>query len=109
VPHKIGLARCVERILPFRVAADGRNVIAAARDPVRVQILGEPSHAKPGRMEAVRLDFEEPSTIQAAAREAVRVAGDAGLAGLVNMAGIIVEGPLEGLPVQAVTSVLNFT
>jgi NAD(P)-dependent dehydrogenase (short-subunit alcohol dehydrogenase family) len=84
-----------------RLAAGGRNVIAAARDPIRVQILDQPSHAKPGRVEAVRLDFEEPATILGMAREAIRIAGDAGLAGLVNMAGIIIEGPLEGLPVQA--------
>jgi NAD(P)-dependent dehydrogenase (short-subunit alcohol dehydrogenase family) len=92
-----GATAGIGKALVARLAAGGRNVIAAARDPVRVQILGEP----PGRVEAVRLDFEEPSTIQAVAREAIRIVGDAGVAGLVNMAGIIVDGPLEGLPVQA--------
>jgi NAD(P)-dependent dehydrogenase (short-subunit alcohol dehydrogenase family) len=82
--------------LVARLSAGGRNVIAAVRDPARVRISG-----KPGRVEAVRLDFEEPSTVPTAAREALRIVGDAGLSGLVNMAGIIVEGPLEGVPVQA--------
>jgi NAD(P)-dependent dehydrogenase (short-subunit alcohol dehydrogenase family) len=96
-----GATAGIGKALVERLAAGGRNVIAAARDPIRVQILDQPSHAKPGRVEAVRLDFEEPATIQGMTREAIRIAGDAGLAGLVNMAGIIIEGPLEGLPVQA--------
>jgi NAD(P)-dependent dehydrogenase (short-subunit alcohol dehydrogenase family) len=96
-----GATAGIGKALVERLAAGGRDVIAAARDPARVQILGDPSHVKPGRVEAVRLDFEEPSTVQSAASEAERIASDAGLAGLVNMAGIIVQGPLEGLPVQA--------
>ena len=55
----------------------------------------------PGRVEAVRLDFDQASTVEAVARDSARIAGAAGLAGLVNMAGIIVEGPLEAIPAQA--------
>jgi NAD(P)-dependent dehydrogenase (short-subunit alcohol dehydrogenase family) len=90
----------IGKALVARLAAGGHNVIAAARDPIRVQILDQPSHAKPGRVEPARLDFEEPATIKAVAREAIRIARDASLVGLVNMAGIIVEGPLESLPVH---------
>jgi len=82
--------------LVARLAAQGSNVIAAARDPARVRI---PNGR--GRVEAVRLDLTEPSTVEAAARDVARIVGDAGLKGLVNMAGIIVEGPLEGLPASA--------
>jgi NAD(P)-dependent dehydrogenase (short-subunit alcohol dehydrogenase family) len=82
--------------LVTRLAAEGRNVIATARDPARVRMPNGP-----GRVEVVRLDFEEPSTIETAARDATRIVGGAGLNGLVNMAGIIVEGPLEGVPAAA--------
>jgi NAD(P)-dependent dehydrogenase (short-subunit alcohol dehydrogenase family) len=91
-----GATAGIGKALVARLAAGGCNVIAAARDPARVRISNGP-----GRVEAVRLDFEEPSTVQAAAREAIRIVRDTGLTGLVNMAGIIVEGPLEGLPVNA--------
>lgn len=86
----------IGRALVAGLAAQGRNVIAAARDPVRVQI---PDGA--GRVAAVRLDFEEPASIATAARDAARITDGNGLTGLVNMAGIIIEGPLEGLPVPA--------
>jgi NAD(P)-dependent dehydrogenase (short-subunit alcohol dehydrogenase family) len=91
-----GATAGIGKALVARLAAGGRNVIAAARDPGRVRIPDGP-----GRVEAVRLDFDEPLTVQAAACETTRIVGDAGLTGLVNMAGIIVEGPLEGLPVHA--------
>jgi NAD(P)-dependent dehydrogenase (short-subunit alcohol dehydrogenase family) len=52
-------------------------------------------------VEAVRLDFEDSSSMKAAARDVARIADQGGLAGLVNMAGIIVEGPLEALPAEA--------
>jgi NAD(P)-dependent dehydrogenase (short-subunit alcohol dehydrogenase family) len=91
-----GATAGIGKALVMRLAAQGHNVIAAARDPARVCIPNGP-----GRVEALRLDFEEPSTIEAAAGAIARIAGAAGLAGLVNMAGIIVEGPLEAIPAQA--------
>jgi NAD(P)-dependent dehydrogenase (short-subunit alcohol dehydrogenase family) len=90
-----GATAGIGQALVARLSAGGRNVIAAARDPARVRISSEP-----GRVEAVRLDFEEPSSVQATAREVMRIVGDAGLSGLVNMAGFIVEGPLEGVPIE---------
>jgi NAD(P)-dependent dehydrogenase (short-subunit alcohol dehydrogenase family) len=92
-----GASAGIGKALVARLAAEGCNVIAAARDPAQV---AAPDGA-PGRVEAVRLDLEDPAAIAHAAREAARIAGDAGLAGLVNMAGIIVEGPLEALPPEA--------
>ncbi len=91
-----GATAGIGKALVARLAKEGRNVIAAARDPAWVLVPNGP-----GRVEAVRLDFEEPSTIEAAAGCVARIVGAAGLAGLVNMAGIIVEGPLEAIPAQA--------
>ena len=46
------------------------------------------------------LDVTNPGQIAAAAETVGRSVGDAGLAGLVNNAGIVVAGPLEILPLD---------
>jgi len=76
-----------------RLVADGFSVIAAARDPSRL-----PQPSGPGRVVGLRLDLEQPSTIDAAAKAVAEMVGKDGLSGLVNMAGVIVEGPLEAIP-----------
>jgi len=91
-----GASAGIGKALVERLAREGRNVIAAARDPARVRVPNGP-----GRVEVVRLDFDEPASVEAAARDVARIVGAAGLADLVNMAGIIVEGPLEALPTLA--------
>lgn len=83
----------IGRALVARLMADGHNVIAAARDPARLS-----QAAGPGRLVCLRLDMERPDTIAAAAAEAAKIAGRDGLSGLVNLAGIIVEGPVEAIP-----------
>jgi NAD(P)-dependent dehydrogenase (short-subunit alcohol dehydrogenase family) len=83
----------IGKSLVRRLIADGNNVIAATRDPARL------SHeAGPGRLMCLRLDMERSETITAAAAEAAKIAGGGGMSGLVNMAGIIVEGPVEAIP-----------
>jgi NAD(P)-dependent dehydrogenase (short-subunit alcohol dehydrogenase family) len=91
-----GASAGIGKVLVERLARDGRNVIAAARDPARVRVPNGP-----GRVEVVRLDFDDPLSAEAAAGDITRIIGDVGLAGLVNMAGIIIEGPLEAIPPQA--------
>jgi NAD(P)-dependent dehydrogenase (short-subunit alcohol dehydrogenase family) len=83
----------IGKALLTRLTATGHDVIAAAREPERVC-----GGSGPGRIAGVRLDMERPDTIAAAASEAAKIAGSAGLSALVNMAGIIVEGPLEAIP-----------
>ena len=91
-----GASAGIGKALVERLARDGRNVIAAARDPARISVPNGP-----GRVEVVRLDLEDPTALEAAAHDIAGLAGAAGLAGLVNMAGIIIEGPLEAIPTQA--------
>jgi NAD(P)-dependent dehydrogenase (short-subunit alcohol dehydrogenase family) len=80
----------IGKALIARLAARGQNVIASAREPDRISTaLG------PGRVVCVQLDMERPETTSVAAREVARIVGGGGLSGLVNMAGVIVEGPLE--------------
>ena len=80
----------IGKALIARLAARGQNVVASAREPDRISTaLG------PGRVVGVQLDMERPETTSVAAREVARIVGGGGLSGLVNMAGVIVEGPLE--------------
>ena len=80
----------IGKALIARLAARGQNVVATAREPDRISTaLG------PGRVVGVQLDMERPETTSVAAREVARIIGGSGLSGLVNMAGVIVEGPLE--------------
>jgi NAD(P)-dependent dehydrogenase (short-subunit alcohol dehydrogenase family) len=92
-----GASAGIGKALVERLARDGRNVIAMARDPARINVPNGP-----GRVEAVRLDFDDPPSVEAASRDIATIVGGAQLAGLVNMAGIIVEGPLEAVPPQAI-------
>jgi len=75
------------------LAARGQNVIATARELERL-----PTFSGPGRCVGVLLNFDSPDTIQTAAAQIARTIGVGQLSGLVNMAGCIVEGPLESIP-----------
>ncbi|NQU24622.1 MAG: SDR family NAD(P)-dependent oxidoreductase [Candidatus Nealsonbacteria bacterium] len=52
------------------------------------------------RLVPVLLDVTDAEAIAAAARQVASVVGDAGLAGLVNNAGIVAAGPLELVPID---------
>lgn len=54
-----------------------------------------------GELRPVRIDVTDGGTIAAVCLEIGEVVGEEGLAGLVNNAGIVVAGPLEFLPVEA--------
>jgi NAD(P)-dependent dehydrogenase (short-subunit alcohol dehydrogenase family) len=79
--------------LVARLIGDGLNVIAMARDPRGIVV---PPGS--GRIERVQLDVEDVSTIAEAGRKVASIVADNRLSGLVNMAGVIVEGPLEAIP-----------
>jgi NAD(P)-dependent dehydrogenase (short-subunit alcohol dehydrogenase family) len=68
-----------------RKSGDGDALRAKSRDGV----------------EPVLLDVTEPLSIEDAARFVTDAVGPAGLAGLVNNAGMAVTGPLEALPIAA--------
>jgi NAD(P)-dependent dehydrogenase (short-subunit alcohol dehydrogenase family) len=80
----------IGKILVADLAKRGCSVMATARDPRRIA-----PGPGPGCVTRVELDVERPETVAAAGREVARIVGDRGLSGLVNMAGVIVEGPLE--------------
>jgi len=86
----------IGKALIARLAARGQNVIATAREPERL-----PTVSGPGRCVGVHLNLDSSETIETAAAEVARTVGVGRLSGLVNMAGIIVEGPLESIPPAA--------
>ena len=83
----------IGKALIARLALRGQNVVAIAREPERISTA-----PGPGRIQGVQLDLERPESIGAAVREVAEIVGANGLSGLVNMAGVIVEGPLETIP-----------
>jgi len=88
-----GATAGIGKALAARLLSAGRNVIAAVREPDRVAAaMGS------GRLRTLRLDLAEPVTIAAAVEEIAQTATDGGLSALVNMAGVIVDGPLEVIP-----------
>lgn len=54
------------------------------------------------RLTPILLDVTDADSIAAAARDVAEAVGSAGLAGLINNAGILVAGPLEFLPVAEI-------
>ena len=85
----------IGKALVARLAAEGHNVIAAARDPPGCTFQTDPAAWK--RCGSISKNRDH----RGRGRPRRRIVGAAGLAGLVNMAGIIVEGPLEAIPTQA--------
>jgi len=83
----------IGKALIARLVARGHNVIATARKPQHLSTV-----VGPGRVAAVQLDLEDSETIAAAVREIAGIVGRGLLSGVVNMAGVIVEGPLEAIP-----------
>jgi NAD(P)-dependent dehydrogenase (short-subunit alcohol dehydrogenase family) len=92
-----GASTGIGRASAIRLAGAGWNVFAG----VRKEADGESVRAEsPDRITPVILDVTDADTIGSAA-ETVRAAlGGDGLAGLVNNAGVTVQGPLEFLPID---------
>ena len=86
----IGAASAVE------LARRGFSVFAG----VRKRCDGERLKAQSPHIVPLLLDVTDAGQIAAAAETVGRAVGDAGLAGLVNNAGIVVAGPLEILPLD---------
>ncbi|HEX6938496.1 MAG TPA: SDR family oxidoreductase [Longimicrobiales bacterium] len=75
----------------IRAAADGESLRASASE----------------RLTPIRIDVTDEVSIRAAAQRVAAAVGDAGLAGLVNNAGIAVGGPLEFLPTAEIRRQLD--
>ena len=89
-----GASTGIGRASALRLARAGFDVLAG----VRREEDGAALHAEDGRIEPVLVDVTDGGQIAALADRV----GGAGLAGLVNNAGIAVAGPLEGVPLDEI-------
>jgi NAD(P)-dependent dehydrogenase (short-subunit alcohol dehydrogenase family) len=92
-----GASTGIGRATAIELDRIGFRVFAGVRkDSDAESIRGEGSE----RLEPLMIDVADEASVDAAARSVAEKIGDAGLAGLVNNAGIVVAGPLEGLPLD---------
>ena len=80
-----------------RLTASGFHVFAGVRRYSDGETLQRDISAQ---ITPVLLDITDPTSIASAAETVAKAVGSAGLAGLVNNAGLIVEGPVELVPIE---------
>lgn len=98
-----GASKGIGRATALHLDGLGFRVLAGVRSEEDAAALRREGSE---RMEPVFLDVTDPESIAAAA-ETARRAAPGGLAGLVNNAGMVVAGPLELLPPEAIRSQLD--
>lgn len=93
-----GTSTGIGRATALRLASHGFNIIAGVRRDADANSLAAAFAATgsgKGRIVPVILDVTDQRSIQAAAARARELAGDSGLRGVINNAGIVVPGPVE--------------
>jgi len=92
-----GSSTGIGRACAVRLASSGFHVFAGVRKQEDAESLRTEAT---GSLEPLIIDVTDSQTIEAARRQVEESVGSAGLAGLVNNAGIAVAGPLEFVPLD---------
>jgi NAD(P)-dependent dehydrogenase (short-subunit alcohol dehydrogenase family) len=92
-----GASTGIGRACALSLDALGFRVFAGVRKSADGESLRRASSA---HLTPIFIDVTDEQSIAAAAEEVSREVGDAGLAGLVNNAGVAIPGPLEYLPLE---------
>src|ERR1041385_2642776 len=92
-----GASKGIGRATALLLDKHGFNVFAGVRSPADGQALQKEASSN---LRVIRIDVADDEQIKAAAQEVAEVVGTAGLAGLVNNAGIAVGAPLEFVPID---------
>jgi len=99
-----GASTGIGRACALHLDGMGFEVFAGVRTREDADALRE---ASSGRLTPIMLDITEAGSISGARKLVADSVGAAGLAGLVNNAGIVVPGPLEYVPIEGLRSQLN--
>ena len=99
-----GASRGLGRDMALHLATHGFEVLAGVRSASDGDRLAAEA---PAGIHPVTLDVTDPESIRAATTEVERIAGTAGLAGLVNNAGIGPIAPLEQMPMEQFEAVFR--
>jgi NAD(P)-dependent dehydrogenase (short-subunit alcohol dehydrogenase family) len=94
-----GTSTGIGRACALQLDRLGFRVFAGVRTSQDAESL---QRASTRRITPLLLDVTDGASVRAAADEAARAIGDAGLFGLVNNAGIAVSGPLEFIPLSEI-------
>ncbi len=100
-----GASTGIGRAVAFALARRGFRVVAGVRRPASLEALRAEAERilapdAAGRVEPLVLDITDADQVARAAARLEDLTGAAGLAGLVNNAGVVVAGPLEFLPLD---------
>lgn len=95
-----GAGSGIGRACALQLARGGFAVWAGIRTPAEATSLEHAGLSTPLRIRTIVLDVTDIASIRAAAEKIRTQAGDQGLRGVVNNAGICIVGPVEFVPVE---------